>query len=211
MSQLARGRAVAQPARMSFLNGVVRDHDHGQSGARFVLPRGHPSARWCSDVAWSIRAVLGSRRVAVSNRVGGLRRRCLALVAASSTAHRGRGLRHLPGKSSMRSRKLIRCRTLQQFGRHRRWVNCRKTERRGCAHAVGDRHRTRSHEGNRRFRRLARKGRKNPFGAGEARLIDAMVERNSRVLDAGGGPGRVGRRTGKPAVHTWSGSMPMRD
>ena len=29
---------------------------------------------------------------------------------------------------------------------------------------------------------------------GEARFIDAMVERNSRILDAGCGPGRVGRR-----------------
>ncbi len=29
---------------------------------------------------------------------------------------------------------------------------------------------------------------------GEARFVDAMVQRNSRILDAGCGPGRVGRR-----------------
>jgi 2-polyprenyl-3-methyl-5-hydroxy-6-metoxy-1,4-benzoquinol methylase len=40
-----------------------------------------------------------------------------------------------------------------------------------------------------RFRRLAAEG---ADLAGEARLIDAMVERGSRLLDAGCGPGRVG-------------------
>lgn len=40
-----------------------------------------------------------------------------------------------------------------------------------------------------RFRSLARQG---DDLAGEARLVDAMVARRSRVLDAGCGPGRVG-------------------
>jgi 2-polyprenyl-3-methyl-5-hydroxy-6-metoxy-1,4-benzoquinol methylase len=40
-----------------------------------------------------------------------------------------------------------------------------------------------------RFRRLAAEG---ADLAGEARLIDAMVERGARILDAGCGPGRVG-------------------
>lgn len=40
-----------------------------------------------------------------------------------------------------------------------------------------------------RFRRMAADG--NDL-AGEARLIDAMVARGSRILDAGCGPGRVG-------------------
>lgn len=40
-----------------------------------------------------------------------------------------------------------------------------------------------------RFRRMAREG---TDLAGEARLVDAMLTRNSRVLDAGCGPGRVG-------------------
>ncbi len=40
-----------------------------------------------------------------------------------------------------------------------------------------------------RFRRMAAQG---DDLAGEARLIDAMVPRGSRVLDAGCGPGRVG-------------------
>lgn len=40
-----------------------------------------------------------------------------------------------------------------------------------------------------RFRDLAAQGRDT---AGEARLVDAMLERGSRVLDAGCGPGRVG-------------------
>lgn len=40
-----------------------------------------------------------------------------------------------------------------------------------------------------RFRRMAREG---TDLAGEARLLDAMLARNSRVLDAGCGPGRVG-------------------
>lgn len=40
-----------------------------------------------------------------------------------------------------------------------------------------------------RFRRLAAEGMDL---AGEARLVDAMVGRGSRVLDAGCGPGRVG-------------------
>ena len=40
-----------------------------------------------------------------------------------------------------------------------------------------------------RFRQLAAKGQDL---AGEARLIDAMLARGSRVLDAGCGPGRVG-------------------
>lgn len=40
-----------------------------------------------------------------------------------------------------------------------------------------------------RFRRLADEG---ADLAGEARLIDAMVERGARILDAGCGPGRVG-------------------
>ncbi len=40
-----------------------------------------------------------------------------------------------------------------------------------------------------RFRRMAADGKDL---AGEARLVDAMVERGSRILDAGCGPGRVG-------------------
>lgn len=40
-----------------------------------------------------------------------------------------------------------------------------------------------------RFRRMAAQG---ADLAGEARLIDAMIARRSRVLDAGCGPGRVG-------------------
>lgn len=40
-----------------------------------------------------------------------------------------------------------------------------------------------------RFRSMAAAGRDL---AGEARLIDAMVERGARILDAGCGPGRVG-------------------
>ena len=40
-----------------------------------------------------------------------------------------------------------------------------------------------------RFRRMAQDG---ADLAGEARLVDAMVPRGSRVLDAGCGPGRVG-------------------
>lgn len=40
-----------------------------------------------------------------------------------------------------------------------------------------------------RFRRLAAEGMDL---AGEARMIDAMVGRNSRILDAGCGPGRTG-------------------
>lgn len=40
-----------------------------------------------------------------------------------------------------------------------------------------------------RFRRMAREGEDLE---GEARLVDAMLQRGSRVLDAGCGPGRVG-------------------
>ncbi len=40
-----------------------------------------------------------------------------------------------------------------------------------------------------RFRRMAKEG---ADLAGEARLLDAMLPRHSRVLDAGCGPGRVG-------------------
>src|SRR5690348_2997247 len=40
-----------------------------------------------------------------------------------------------------------------------------------------------------RFRRMSREG---ADLAGEARLLDAMLARGSRVLDAGCGPGRVG-------------------
>ena len=40
-----------------------------------------------------------------------------------------------------------------------------------------------------RFRRMAAEG---ADLAGEARLVDAMVARHSRILDAGCGPGRVG-------------------
>ncbi|HLU96122.1 MAG TPA: methyltransferase domain-containing protein [Thermobifida alba] len=40
-----------------------------------------------------------------------------------------------------------------------------------------------------RFRSMAAQGRDL---AGEARMVDAMLERGSRVLDAGCGPGRVG-------------------
>ncbi len=42
-----------------------------------------------------------------------------------------------------------------------------------------------------RFRTMAAEGRDLD---GEARLVDAMVARNSRILDAGCGPGRVGAR-----------------
>ncbi len=42
-----------------------------------------------------------------------------------------------------------------------------------------------------RFRNMAAEGRDLD---GEARLVDAMVARNSRILDAGCGPGRVGAR-----------------
>lgn len=45
-----------------------------------------------------------------------------------------------------------------------------------------------------RFRAMARAGEDL---AGEARLIDAMVPRGSRILDAGCGPGRVGGYLGK--------------
>lgn len=44
-----------------------------------------------------------------------------------------------------------------------------------------------------RFRTMARQG---DDLAGEARLVDAMVARRSRVLDAGCGPGRVGGALG---------------
>ncbi|MGV7637078.1 SAM-dependent methyltransferase, partial [Mycobacterium kansasii] len=40
-----------------------------------------------------------------------------------------------------------------------------------------------------RFRTMAREG---ADLAGEARLVDAMVGRRSRILDAGCGPGRIG-------------------
>jgi SAM-dependent methyltransferase len=46
-----------------------------------------------------------------------------------------------------------------------------------------------SHAYVQRFRRLAQQGQDL---AGEARLVDAMLQRESRVLDAGCGPGRVG-------------------
>ncbi len=46
-----------------------------------------------------------------------------------------------------------------------------------------------SHAYVQRFRRLAEQGQDL---AGEARLVDAMLQRGSRVLDAGCGPGRVG-------------------
>ncbi len=46
-----------------------------------------------------------------------------------------------------------------------------------------------SHAYVQRFRRLAEQGQDL---AGEARLVDAMLQRESRVLDAGCGPGRVG-------------------
>jgi SAM-dependent methyltransferase len=46
-----------------------------------------------------------------------------------------------------------------------------------------------SHAYVQRFRRLAAQGQDL---AGEARLVDAMLQRESRVLDAGCGPGRVG-------------------
>lgn len=45
-----------------------------------------------------------------------------------------------------------------------------------------------------RFRRMAAEG--NDL-AGEARLVDAMVARQSRILDAGCGPGRVGAELAK--------------
>src|ERR1700761_274830 len=45
-----------------------------------------------------------------------------------------------------------------------------------------------------RFRRLAAEG---ADLAGEARLIDAMVSRHARILDAGCGPGRVGAELSK--------------
>lgn len=44
-----------------------------------------------------------------------------------------------------------------------------------------------------RFRAMAAKG---DDLDGEARFVDAMVPRNSRILDAGCGPGRVGGRLG---------------
>ena len=46
-----------------------------------------------------------------------------------------------------------------------------------------------SHAYVQRFRRLAEQGQDL---VGEARLVDAMLQRGSRVLDAGCGPGRVG-------------------
>ena len=46
-----------------------------------------------------------------------------------------------------------------------------------------------SHAYVQRFRRMAEQGQDL---AGEARLVDAMLQRESRVLDAGCGPGRVG-------------------
>ncbi len=46
-----------------------------------------------------------------------------------------------------------------------------------------------SHAYVQRFRRLAEQGQDL---VGEARLVDAMLQRESRVLDAGCGPGRVG-------------------
>jgi SAM-dependent methyltransferase len=46
-----------------------------------------------------------------------------------------------------------------------------------------------SHAYVQRFRRMAEQGHDL---AGEARLVDAMLDRESRVLDAGCGPGRVG-------------------
>ncbi len=46
-----------------------------------------------------------------------------------------------------------------------------------------------SHAYVQRFRRLAEQGQDL---VGEARLVDAMLQRGSRVLDAGCGPGRIG-------------------
>nr|HEX2578749.1 SAM-dependent methyltransferase [Aquihabitans sp.] len=45
-----------------------------------------------------------------------------------------------------------------------------------------------------RFRTMAREGQDID---GEARLVDAMVPRGARILDAGCGPGRVGGALGR--------------
>ncbi|MFI5426704.1 hypothetical protein [Aeromicrobium sp. UC242_57] len=57
-----------------------------------------------------------------------------------------------------------------------------------------------------RFRTLAAEG---ADLAGEARLVDAVVERGARILDAGCGPGRVGADS-TPEVTPWSGSTSTR-
>lgn len=57
-----------------------------------------------------------------------------------------------------------------------------------------------------RFRTMAREG---ADLEGEARLIDAMVARGSRILDAGCGPGRVGGRC-IGGVTPWSASTSTR-
>ena len=57
-----------------------------------------------------------------------------------------------------------------------------------------------------RFRKMAAAG---DDLAGEARLVDAMVPRGSRILDAGCGPGRVGPRWRRSGTR-WSGSTSTR-
>ena len=57
-----------------------------------------------------------------------------------------------------------------------------------------------------RFRAMARAG---DDLAGEARLVDAMVPRGARILDAGCGPGRVGGACAGPGT-TWSASTSTR-
>ncbi|MHB8186867.1 MAG: hypothetical protein ACYDDU_12460 [Dermatophilaceae bacterium] len=57
-----------------------------------------------------------------------------------------------------------------------------------------------------RFRRMAAEG---VDLSGEARLLDAMLTRRSRVLDAGCGPGRVGAELAARGHVSWSVSTPI--
>jgi SAM-dependent methyltransferase len=55
-----------------------------------------------------------------------------------------------------------------------------------------------------RFRAMARAGEDL---AGEARLVDAMVPRHARILDAGCGPGRVGGALAEAGHHVVGGGV----